>query len=155
MRRLLIIAYAAALLVPAVSLLAGATETPPLVAQPPMVLPRAPGRFDYLAVDERLHRLLIAHTGSRTLDVVNMQSGTLERQVDVGESHGIAVDVKDDKYFVGSSRQPGINVVNRKNLVLNNRLPIDGPIDAATFDSKSGFVYADRADTGQVIVVNG
>ena len=155
MRRLLIIAYAAALLVPAVSLLAGAAETPPLVAQPPMVLPRAPGRFDYLVVDERLHRLLIAHSGSRTLDIVNMTSGSVDRQIDLGEAHGIAVDIKDGKYFVGTSRRPGMNDVSRKNLVLNNYLAIDGPIDAVTFDSKRGVAYGDRADNGSIVMVSG
>lgn len=155
MRRLFWIMCAAMALLPASSVLSRAADVPPLVAQPATVLPRAAGTFDYLVVDEKLHRLLIAHTSSRSLDVVNMSTGSLERQVVVGASHGIAVDVKDGKYFVGTSRDSGINDVSRKNLVLNNKMPIDGPIDAATFDPKNGFVYADRADTGQIIIVNG
>lgn len=155
MRRLVRIVCAALLLVSSLGMFSVAAETPPLIAQPPVVLPRAPGRFDYLVVDERLHRLLIAHTGSRTFDIYNMVSGTLERQVDVGEAHGIAVDVKDGKYFVGTSRRPGINDVSRKNLVLNNYLATDGPIDAITFDSKRSAVFADRADNGSILVVNG
>jgi|ERR1700694_1217346 len=155
MKSLVWILSAVALALPASTIISYAAETPPLVAQPPIQLPRAPGRFDYLAVDDRLHRLLIAHTGSRTFDIVNMANGNVERQVDVGETRGSAVDVKDGKYFVGTSRQPAVNDVSRKNLVLNNRIALDGPIDAITFDTKNGTVYADRVDNGQIVLING
>lgn len=165
MKRLIWIFCAAVLIVPALHLYSIAAQAPPLVAQPPLLLPRAPGRFDYLEFDARLHRLLVAHTGSRTFDVINAASGNPDRQVQLGEAHGIAVDVKDGKYFVGVSRGgpvgsslpagPGIGVVNRKNLVLTNYLRLDGPIDAVTFDSKRGVVYADRVDNGQIVAING
>ncbi|MDQ6781354.1 MAG: hypothetical protein M3Z37_09425, partial [Candidatus Eremiobacteraeota bacterium] len=100
MRRLFWIVCAAMALLPASNMLSRAADAPPLVAQPAMILPRAPGNFDYLAVDEKLHRLLVPHTSSRTLDVVNMATGSVERQVVLGAGHGIAVDVKDGKYFV-------------------------------------------------------
>jgi len=134
---------------------AQAADVPPLTAQPPVLLPRAPGRFDYLVVDDKLHRLLVAHTGSRSFDVVQMPGGTVLRQVDVGEGHGIAVDTKDGKYFVGTSRQPALNDVNRKNLVLQNRIVMPGAIDAVTIDTKSSTIYAVDADSGQIVVLSG
>lgn len=142
-----------------ISAAAGASsgaETPaPLTAQPPVLVPRTPGYFDYMEVDDRLRRLLVAHSGSRTLDVIDMISGTVLRQVDVGESHGIAVDGKDGKYFVGTSRDPMVVVVGRKFMVKDDQIAIPGPVDAIAFDSKNDMLYADRRDNGQIVAING
>lgn len=150
----------AVLLVSSIALWGGqvrtsAAEAPALTAQPPIVVPRAPGAFDYMTVDDRNRRLLVAHPGSRTLDVIDLNNGTVTQQVSVGEAHGVAVDIKDGKYFVGASRQPAIVVINRKFVVKNDQIAMDGPIDAITFDSKNGSLYADRADNGSIVVLNG
>jgi hypothetical protein len=42
-------------------LLVSRAETPPLAENQPIVVPATKGRFDYLRVDEQLHRLLADH----------------------------------------------------------------------------------------------
>jgi DNA-binding beta-propeller fold protein YncE len=108
-----------------------------------------------MQVDDKYRRLLIAHTGSRTFDVVDLGDGTVVRQVDFGEGRGIAVDERDGKYFVGASRPELIAVVQRKYIVKDNQIQMSGPIDAIAFDSRNDMLYADRADNGSVVAING
>jgi DNA-binding beta-propeller fold protein YncE len=131
-----------------------AQTTTLLAPQQPLVVPRAPGFFDYMEVDDQYRRLLVSHTSTRTLDIVDLQNDTLARQVEVGEGHGIAVDVKDGRYFVGTSRPQFVVDVQRKYMVKQNQVPMAGPIDAIALDTKSDMVYADRADNGQVVVID-
>ncbi len=130
-----------------------AAAPPPLVPQAPIAVPRAPGFFDYMEVDAAYRRLLVAHTASRTLDILGLQNQELLRQVSVGEGHGIAVDVADGKYFVGTSRPAAIVDVQRKYMVKQNQVPTGGPIDAIALDTKNDTLYADRVDNGQVVAM--
>jgi YVTN family beta-propeller protein len=132
-----------------------ADPTPaPLLAKPAIVVPRAPGSFDYLNVDIDRRYLLVAHTGSRSLDVFKLDTGVMQRQILVGQAHGAAVDVKDRKFFVSTS-DGIVAVVDRDNLVLNDRVKMPGPGDALAFDPKNDTVYIDEAGGTHVFTVNG
>ncbi len=137
-----------------VAYLASGAEGPTLAPRAPILIPRAPGYFDYMQVDDQYRRLLVAHTASRTLDVIDLTNDSLARQVLVGEAHGIAIDIKDGRYFVGSGRPSLVVDVQRKFMVKQNDVPMPGPIDAVAFDTKNGAVYADRSDTGQIVVID-
>jgi DNA-binding beta-propeller fold protein YncE len=133
----------------------GADAPPALTPQTPIVVQRTPGTFNYLEVDDRYRRLLVAHSGSRTLDVIDLNNNNVLRQEAVGEGHGIAVDVKDGKYFVGTSRLAYVVVLGRKFMVKDDQIPTGGPIGAVAFDSKNGMLYADRFSDNQVVIING
>lgn len=45
--------------------------------------------------------------------------------------------------------------IQRRYMVKQNQIPTGGSIDAVAFDSKLGRLYADRADNGQVVVIDG
>jgi DNA-binding beta-propeller fold protein YncE len=141
--------------VAAIARAAVADPTPaPLLAKPAITVPRSPGSFDYLSVDLDRRYLLVAHTGSHTLDVFKLDSGALLRQIIVGAAHGAAVDVKDRKFFVSTS--DGIlAVVDRDNLVLNDRVKLPGPGDGIAFDPKNDTVYIDEDNGTRVFTVNG
>ena len=130
-------------------------DTASLTPQVPIVVPRVPGFFDYMEVDDKYRRLLVSHSGSRTLDIIDLTTETVARQVDVGEAHGIALDVKDGRYYIGTGRPSMVVDIQRKFMVKQNQIPMGGTIDAVAFDSKSDALYADRADTGQVVVIDG
>ncbi len=132
----------------------GAEPPPALTPQTPILDPRTPGYFDYMQVDEKLRRLLVAHSGSRTFDVIDLNDNSILRQEAVGEGHGIAVDVKDGKYFVGTSRPPYVVVLGRKFIVKDDQIPTGGAIDAVAFDPNNDLLYADRADNS-VVIING
>jgi DNA-binding beta-propeller fold protein YncE len=135
--------------------MARADATPaPLLAKPAITVQRAPGWFDYLSVDVARRYLLVTHSGSGTLDVFNLDTGALLRQIDVGEAHGVAVDVKDRRYFV-STTGGILAVVDRDNLVLIDKLTMPGPGDGVAFDPKTDTVYVDESHGTHVWTVNG
>jgi len=134
---------------------ASADATPaPLLAKPAIAVPRAPGSFDYMYIDADRRYLLVAHSGSKTLDVFNLDTGALLRQVDVGESHGVAVDVKDRKYFVTTGDNI-VAVVDRDNLVLMDRVKMPGPSDGVAYDPKTDTVYVDESHGTHVWTLSG
>ncbi|MBV8365702.1 MAG: hypothetical protein JO194_04300 [Candidatus Eremiobacteraeota bacterium] len=134
----------------AVAVLSG---PPSLVAQPPIRVPKAPGSFDYMLVDVPAHRLLVAHTGSRAFAVLDLKSSAIDAQVYLdGAPHGIAVDLKRDVYFVGTSLVPEIAVISRRTLRVLRTIRMPGPVDALAFDSAHERLFADE-DNGQSIWV--
>ena len=123
----------------------GSTLFPlPLVSAPltlgePMVVPGTKGGFDFLQVDQQLHRLLADHTG-KTLDVFDLPEGKLIKSVAAGAAQGVAIDTAHDSYYVtvsdleeisrGGSKNAGCERVGRSgrtgllNLFSENRLGI-------------------------------
>lgn len=132
-----------------------ADPTPaPLLAKPAIAVPRAPGSFDYLSIDGDRRYLLVAHSGTKTLDVFKLDTGELLRQIIVGASRGAAVDVKDRRFFVSTSDSI-LAVVDRDNLVLNDKVAMPSPGDAIAFDPKNDTVYVDEAGGTRVFTFNG
>src|SRR5579864_2284509 len=132
----------------------GAAGTSPLNAQPPIAVPRTPGWFDYMVVDSKMRRLLLAHPGNQQFTVVDMDGGAVLEQVDVGDSRGVAVDERDGKYFVGTADGKVVDV-NRKNMVLQSNIAMPGPIDAIAFDPKNDTLYADEDNGTHVWAISG
>lgn len=129
----------------------------PLLAQPPVAVPRAPGFFDYMNVDAKYRRLLAAHSGNNSLAIVDMDAGTILQQVDLGDGAGgagEAVDERDGKYFVGAANNHVVDI-NRKNMVLQAYITMPGPVDAVTFDPKNDTLYADEDNGTHVWAING
>src|SRR5262249_27311775 len=114
------IAFALVLITAGLVMPASAAGTGPLTAQPPTAVQRKPGFFDYMTVDAQYRRLLAAHPGNDQLAIVDMDSGAVLAQVDLGSKaggYGVAVDVRDGKYFVGTAADKVVDI-NRKNMVL-------------------------------------
>jgi hypothetical protein len=155
MRRIHLILAGAACTATLIARAASADPTPaPLLAKPAITVPRAPGSFDYLNVDLDRHYLLVAHSGTKSLDVFKLDSGMLLRQIVVGMSRGAVVDVKDRKFFV-STNDAILAVVDRDNLVLNDKIAMPGPLDALAFDPKNDTVYIDEGGGTHIFTVNG
>jgi len=136
---------------------ASAAGTGPLSAQPPVVVPRKPGSFDYMTVDAKYRRLIVAHSGNDQLAVVDMEAGAVLQQVDLGRgarSAGVAVDERDGKYFVGTALNKVVDI-NRKNMVLQADIGLPGPVDGIAFDPNNDTLYADERAGTRVWAING
>jgi DNA-binding beta-propeller fold protein YncE len=155
MRRIaLALLLASGLAVPAPSSAAG---TGPLTAQPPIVVPRKPGYFDYMTVDVKYRRLLVAHSANDQLAIIDMDAGTVLQQVALGDGAGgagVAVDERDGKYFVGTDAKKVVDI-NRKNMVLQADIGLPGPVDAIAFDPDTDTLYADEGGGTRVWAING
>ena len=66
----------------------------PLSSGEPVLLEKTQGRFDFLRVDSGRHRLLLAHTGNKSLDVVDLDSRRLVKSVPTGAAQDSAVDTE-------------------------------------------------------------
>lgn len=117
-----------------------------LIASPPVIVPRSPGYFDYMTVDGDYRRLLVAHADSDQLAIIDVDAGTVIQAVDLGNNTGgagVAVDVRDGKYFVGTAANRVVDI-NRKNMVLQQYITLPGPVDAIALDTKTDTLYADE-----------
>src|SRR2546430_2038356 len=79
-----------------------AASWPPLragvLAGEPIVLENTKGNFDFIRVDPAQHRLLLAHTGNKTLDVFDLESKMLFKSVPTGPAQDSAIDAKNPLY---------------------------------------------------------
>ena len=129
-------------------------EAAPLVASEAILVPATQGKFDYLKVDEQLHRLLANHTGNGTLDVFDLPDGKLLGTVPIGAVHDVAIDLEHGKYYVTVSDPNNLTIVNRESLKVESSVALPGGADGCAYDSKNGLIYVDRADGEDVWVVN-
>lgn len=123
-----------------------------LQAQTPIMVSAAPKRFDLLAVDGSRHRLLGAHEEAGTLSVIDLSANTLVREVPVGQTSGVAVDAKDGKYFVGTTR--GVAVVDSGTLEKTGFVATPGPADAMTYDPDGGRLYVGHDDGQELWIID-
>lgn len=130
------------------------SDSPLLVARPPIVVPGAAGGFDWMMVDVPLKRILASHKGTGTLVVLDLEHRKVT-PVPTGAAQGVAVDARDNKIFVGNEKEQSVVVLNRKTLAREAEIKVEGPVDAVAFDPKNGRVYADHDDGTDVWVIDG
>jgi DNA-binding beta-propeller fold protein YncE len=121
---------------------------------PPVALPGPVGKFDYMASDVAMGRVLAAHRGAKTLEVVDSKSGQNLPAIEVGHMQGIAIDSKDNKYFLGNEAEHSIAVVDSRTLKVMDFIKVDGPVDAMTYDGKHNLVFAAEDDGDHLWVID-
>ena len=85
----------------ALAVQAGAVE--PLELVQTIKLPGKAGNLDHLAVDVKGQRLFVANKPNNTLDVIDLKSGKLVKQIaDQGEASGVAYSEELDRVYVGN-----------------------------------------------------
>jgi DNA-binding beta-propeller fold protein YncE len=131
-----------------------AVAEPPLVAGKPIPLAGTKGAFDFVEIDAAKHRLLAAHTGNGSLDVIDLASGALLKAVPTGAAQGVTVDEADGKYCVSVSKEQKAVIVDRESLEVTGEVPLSGPADALTFSPKNGCAYLGHDDGKELWVVN-
>ena len=92
------------------------------------------------------NRLLVTHGGNQSLDVFDLTTGALIKQIPTGGANGVAVDARDGKYFVGAGDANLVAVIDSATLAKTADIPLGGPVDALAFDTKRGIVYAGHDD---------
>lgn len=144
-----------ALVAAALAAVAAAAADPALlVARPAIPMERTRGWFDYLATDAQLGRLLAAHAGNDELAILDLANGAVLKRVDTGSSRGVAIDVRDSKYFVGTADN-GVAVVDRRSMAPAGTIKVPGPVDAIAFDPRNDTLYADAGGGAAIWAING
>lgn len=115
----------------------------PLTAGPTFGLTKT-GSFDSLAFDAGNHRVLAAHSGGKSLAVLDTVTGKVQ-EVETGEINGIAISTALNRYFVAGGDQELV-VVDRKTLKVVGRTPLKGPGDLLVLDTKRNHVLVGHDD---------
>jgi DNA-binding beta-propeller fold protein YncE len=126
----------------------------PLSLGQPLEVPGTKGRFDFLEVDQQLHRLLADHTGNKSLDVFNLTDGKLIKSITTGAAQCVAIDAAHDSYYVTVSDQKKLVEVDRTALAVSGSVDLPGPPDALTYFPKAGKVYVDHDDGEDLWVID-
>ena len=133
------------------------TQTPmvaPLLAHAPIAVAGGTGRFDLLETDAANHHLLVPHGGNQSLDVFDLSTGLLVKQIPTGGANGVTIDARDGKYYVGAGDANAVVVIDSQTLAVVKTIPLGGPVDAMTFDTKRGIVYAGHDDGTDVWAID-
>lgn len=138
------------------STLAAAATAQPLTLTPSasVQIPGSPGKFDFLRIDTKRHRLLAAHEKDGTSDIVDLDKNTLISRVKVGAAVDTAVDADAKFYYVSVQEGERIAVVDAATLKEVKSIKMGGPTDAMVLEPKSHKIYITHDDGTNVWVVD-
>ena len=125
-----------------------------LTAGQPLALAGTHGRFDFLTIDADGRRLLAAHTGNNSLDVIDLDKAELVKAVPTGAAQSAAVDAKAKRYYVAVSNPPQMAIVDAAKLEVIGKVPLSGPADLMAFNAKNGLAYVGHDDAKEVWVID-
>jgi DNA-binding beta-propeller fold protein YncE len=122
------------------ALAADGQERPPL-ERIAVIESKGMGKLDHVCVDAKNARLFLANTGNNTLDVMDLKTNKLLKQV-AGQNkiHGIAYVAELDRLFVGNGE--GVcNVLDGKDFTLLKAHKVKGA-DNVCYDPRTHHVFA-------------
>lgn len=144
----------ACLLVRSVCALAAADPSASLHPGATIEIPASKGKFDFLRVDSRRHRLLAAHEEDGTADYFDLASHRLIRRVHVGAAVDTAVDADSKFYYVSVQKQQRVAVLDAATLKEVRSIRLDGPSDAIIFEPRNHLIYVTHDDGANVWVID-
>jgi DNA-binding beta-propeller fold protein YncE len=126
----------------------------PLSAGDPVLLEKTQGKFDFIRIDSSKRRLLLAHTGNKSLDVVDLDSHKVLKIVPTGAAQDVAVDTKNGKYYVSVSNPPRMVIVDSTKLEVPGEVSLPSPADLITFNSENGRAYVCNDEAPELWVID-
>src|ERR1700676_973753 len=79
-------------------------------------IPHSSGKFDFLRVDSKRHRLLAAHENDGTADYIDLQKNSLITRLKVGGAVDTAVDPDSKFYYVSVQEAERVAVIDAATL---------------------------------------
>lgn len=129
-------------------------QTAPLTAGEPILLEQTHGRFDFLEVDMARRRLLLAHTGNKSLDVFDLETRRLVKVLPTGAAQDSAIDSKHGRYFAAVSAPPQMAIVDAEKLEVTGQVALSGPADLMTFNAANGLAYVCNDESPELWVID-
>ena len=117
-------------------------------------IPHSSGKFDFLRVDSKRHRLLAAHENDGTADYIDLQKNSLITRLKVGGAVDTAVDQDSKFYYVSVQEAKRVAVVDAETLMEVKSIKTSGPTDAIIFEPKNHMVYVTHDDGADVWVID-
>jgi YVTN family beta-propeller protein len=133
---------------------AAADQPIPLHPAASIEIPGSKGKFDFLRVDTKRHRLLAAHENDGTADYIDLSKNSLISRVKVGGAVDHAVDTDSKFYYVSVQEDKRVAVVDASTLQEVKSIKVDGPTDAIIFEPKNRMVYVTHDEGANVWVID-
>jgi hypothetical protein len=141
----------------AVALLAFSTS--PAAADEPLelvqtiVLKGRPGKLDHVAIDHQRQRLFLANKVNNTLDVIDLKSGELFKQIPSQQGvQGIALAADLDKLFVALGEGGFCNVFDANDYKLLKTRKFTDDADNVRYNPRNGVAYLAHAEKALAVI---
>jgi DNA-binding beta-propeller fold protein YncE len=129
-----VILLAASLIWPAVT--GAQTASAPLILEAKIPLGQVSGRIDYLGIDVKRRRLLVAELGNNSLGVVDLAAGkVLSSIAGLSEPQGVAYVPFADSVFVANAGDGSVHVLRGENLTPIGRIELGDDADNVRVDT--------------------
>lgn len=133
--------------------LAGAADQPSLELVKTIPLKGRVGKLDHLALDAKNDRLFVANKPNNTLDVVDLKSGKLVRQIGAQQGiQGIAYSPELDRIFVGLGSGGYCNIFNGQDYKLLKTIKFADDSDNVRYNPKTNLVYVAHAENALGVI---
>ncbi|MFL6605715.1 MAG: YncE family protein [Steroidobacteraceae bacterium] len=117
-------------------------------------VPNSKGKFDFLRVDPKRHRLLAAHENDGTADYFDLSKNSLITRLKVGGAVDTAVDAESQYYYISVQEDKRVAVVDAATLREVKSIGLDGPSDAIIFEPKNRRIYVTHDEGANVWVID-
>jgi len=144
----------ACLLLSSIASVAGAKDSSPLTPGAAIEIPNSTGKFDFLRIDGKRHRLLAAHENDGTADYFDLRNNTLITRLKLGGAVDTAVDADSTLYYVSVQEDKRIAVVDAETLKEVASIKTPGPTDAILYEPKNHLVYVTHDNGVNVWVID-
>jgi DNA-binding beta-propeller fold protein YncE len=125
----------------------------PLELVQTIVLKGRPGKLDHVAIDAQRKRLFLANKVNNTLDIVDLQSGSLLKQVSGQQGvQGIALAGNLNKLFVALGEGGFCNVFDAESYKLLRTIKFADDADNVRYDERTGLVYLAHAEHSLAVI---
>jgi YVTN family beta-propeller protein len=121
---------------------------------PAIEIPSSRGKFDFLRIDEKRHRLLGAHENDGTADYFDLGKNTLITRVKVGGAVDHAIDADGKYYYVSVQEDQRVAVLDAATLKEVKSIKVSGPTDAIIYEPKNHLIYVTHDEGADVWVID-
>jgi DNA-binding beta-propeller fold protein YncE len=146
--------WVAALVVIALSgaALSATADEPPLSIERTIVLKGPTGRLDHLAIDAAGGRLFVANMANNSLDVVDLRSAKLLKQIpEQNHIQGVAFARDLNRIFVGNGERGECNAFDGHDYKLLKSIPL-GDADNVRYEGRTSRVYVAHAEKKLAVI---
>jgi DNA-binding beta-propeller fold protein YncE len=120
----------------------------------PVELTGTQGKFDFIKVDSANNRLLACHAGNGSLDVIDVRTSKLIKSIPTGNAQGVAIDSRNNRYFVSVSKPPKMVVVDSTKLDVIGEVALPGPADLVAYHPETNRVFVCNDDKPEMWVID-
>src|SRR5215207_1339193 len=107
-----------------------------------IALPNVSGRIDHMALDSQAGRLFVAALGNNTLEVIDLNAGTVADEIKgLKEPQGVAYVPEDNKLLVTNGDGDALDIYDAQSLKLLNQVVLGDDPDNVRYDAATGYAY--------------